>query len=211
MLPCPHRAARGPYCIWRNRLPSGRGQAPLCGLFFRSAIVVCLLAVVPAFAQLPADAVLLDKLKIPEKQKSVDLCPVYLQPSDPKLPTWEFKGVAYRPSRPDAREKFLRDPVRYAEAAARQRFVNNFISAMSTVWCPVTDQVTPGGMHQWKRLDYTFESCCAFCDENAKEEHFEQGLDRLRQRAERTYRLIGASYTEGARSPVEGAIRKPAP
>ena len=55
---------------------------------------------VTARAQLPADAVMLDKVKIPEKQKSVDLCPVYLEPSDPKLPTWEYKGVKYRGSKP---------------------------------------------------------------------------------------------------------------
>ncbi|HEY7545494.1 MAG TPA: hypothetical protein VID27_11450, partial [Blastocatellia bacterium] len=74
---------------------------------------------------------------------------------------------------------------------------------------PVTDQVTPGGMKQWKKLGLTFESCCGFCDENAKEEDFKEGLERLRKRAEETYRLIGAHYTEGASSPVEGAIKKP--
>jgi hypothetical protein len=42
-------------------------------------IVLILLATASAaFAQLPADAVMLDKVKIPEAQKSVDLCPVYL-------------------------------------------------------------------------------------------------------------------------------------
>ena len=82
---------------------------------------------------------------------------------------------------------------------------------MSTVWCPVTDQVTPGGMTQWKRFGLTFESCCSFCDENYKEENFKEGLERLKARAERTYELIGAKYTEGATSPVEGAIRKAQP
>ena len=53
---------------------------------------------------------MLDKVKIPEKQKSVDLCPVYLEPSDPKLPTWEYKGVKYRGSKPDAKEKFHEGP-----------------------------------------------------------------------------------------------------
>ncbi|MCW5970757.1 MAG: hypothetical protein KIT57_19820 [Blastocatellales bacterium] len=163
----------------------------------------------PAFAQLDAEAVLLDKVKIPEAQKSVDLCPVYLVASDPTLPTWEYNGVVYRGSKPDAKEKFLLDPDRYAKAAEKQRFVNNFMTAMSTVWCPVTDQVTPGGMKQWKHMGLTFESCCAFCDETARESDFEQGAIKLRERAEQCYALIGARYTEGAKSPVEGAIKKP--
>ena len=165
----------------------------------------------PALAQLPADAVMLDKVKIPEAQKSIDLCPVYLEASDPKLPTWEYKGITYRGSKPDAQEKFFKNPDTFAKAAAKQRFINNFMQAMSTVWCPVTDQLTPGGMMQWKRLGVTFESCCAFCDENYKEENFQEGLQKLKARAEKTYELIGAKYTEGASSPVEGAIKKPNP
>ena len=81
----------------------------------------------PALAQLPADAVMLDKVKIPETQKSIDLCPVYLTTSDPKLPTWEYKGVTYRGSQADAQEKFLKDPDTFAKVAAKQRFINNFI------------------------------------------------------------------------------------
>lgn len=163
----------------------------------------------PALAQLPADAVMLDKLKIPEKQTSIDLCPVYLVPSDPKLPTWEHQGTTYRGSKPDAQKKFLKDPDKYAKAAEKQRFVNNFMQAMSTIWCPVTDEVTPGGMTQWKRLGYTWESCCAFCDETYEESHFDEALQRLKARAEKTYELVGAKYTEGAKSPVEGAIKRP--
>jgi hypothetical protein len=172
-------------------------------------VFALLTAAVTAFAQLPADAVMLDKVKIPEAQKSVDLCPVYLEPSDPALPTWEYKGVTYRGAKADAQEKFLKDPDKYAKTAERQRFINNFMNAMSTVWCPVTDQITPGGMLQWKRFGLTFESCCAFCDENFKEEDFQKGLELLKQRAAKTYDLIGAKYTEGAKSPVEGAIKKP--
>lgn len=176
--------------------------------FIQTSLWLLVLAV-SAFAQLSSDAVMLDKVKIPELQKSVDLCPVYLEDSDPSLPAWEYKGVSYRGSKPDARDKFFKDPDRYAKAAEKQRFINNFVQAMSTVWCPVTDQITPGGMMQWKRHGVTFESCCAFCDENFKEENFEEGLERLKARAAKTYDLIGAKYTEGARSPVEGAIKKP--
>jgi len=173
------------------------------------ALLVLSFLLIPALAQLPADAVQLDKVKIPEKQKAIDLCPVYLEPSDPNSPTWEYKGVSYRGSKPDAKEKFLKDPDKYAEAAAKQRYINNFMQAMSTIWCPVTDQVTPGGMLQWKRLGLTFESCCAFCDESAKEVDFQSGLEQLKKRAELAYTITGGKYTEGVKSPVEGAIKKP--
>lgn len=162
-----------------------------------------------AHAQLPPDAVMLDKVKIAEKQKSIDLCPVYLKPSDPKLPTWEYEGVKYRGSQADAQAKFSKEPDKYVKAAAKQRYVNNFMQAMSTIWCPVTDEVTPGGMTQWKRLGFTWESCCTFCDEGFTEEDFPVALERLKERAEKSYAMIGAKYTEGAKSPVEGAIKKP--
>lgn len=175
---------------------------------FPITFILFILAI-PALAQLPADAVQLDKVKIPETQKAIDLCPVYLEPSDPNLPTWEYKGVTYRGSKPDAREKFFKDPDAYLAAAQKQRYVNNFMQAMSTIWCPVTDQVTPGGMLQWKRFGLTFESCCAFCDESAKDEDFKNGLAQLKKRAELAYAMTGGKYTEGAKSPVEGAILKP--
>jgi hypothetical protein len=163
----------------------------------------------PAVAQLPADAVILEKVKIAEKQKSTDLCPVYLEASNPQGPAWEYKGVKYRGAKADAKEKFLTAPDKYAQAAEKQRFVNNFMQSMSTIWCPVTDEITPGGMTQWKRLGYTWESCCTFCDESYQESDFEAALKRLEKRAEKTYELIGAKYTEGAKSPVEGAIKQP--
>jgi len=180
-------------------------------MFRHSTLVTftLLILAVTALAQLPADAVQLDKVKIPEKQKAIDLCPVYLEPSDPGLPTWEYNGVTYRGSKPDAKEKFFKEPDKYVEAAQKLRYVNNFMLAMSTVWCPVTDQITPGGMLQWKRFGLTFESCCAFCDETAKEEDFKNGLSQLKKRAELAYAMTGGKYIEGAKSPVEGAILKP--
>ena len=173
------------------------------------ALALLLAAAAGAPAQLPPDSVMLDKVKIAEKQKSVDLCPVYLVASDPKLPTWEHKGATYRGSKPDAQEKFLQDPDKYVKAAEKQRFVNNFMQSMSTIWCPVTDEVTPGGMTQWKRLGFTWESCCTFCDESFQEDDFKVALEKLKKRAEQSYALIGAKYTEGAKSPVDGAIKKP--
>jgi len=168
-----------------------------------------ILGALPVAAQLPADAVMLDKVKIPEKQTSAELCPVYLEPSDPALPTWAYKGVKYRGAKPDAKDKFFKDPDKYAKQAEKERFINNFMQAMSTVWCPVTDEITPGGMTQWKRHGFTFESCCTFCDENFEEDQFAEAVKKLRARAEATYGLIGAKYAVGAKSPVEGAIKKP--
>src|ERR1044072_2145942 len=130
-------------------------------MLYRLAFMLLMVLALPIsdLAQMPSDAVMLDKVKIPETQKSVDLCPVYLVDSDPNLPSWEYKGLTYRGSKADAKEKFFKDPDKYAKAAEKQRFINNFMQAMSTVWCPVTDQITPGGMMQWKRLGLTFESC----------------------------------------------------
>ena len=162
-----------------------------------------------ARAQLPADAVMLDKVKIAEKQKAIDLCPVYLVPSNPKLPSWEYNGVKYRGSKADAKAKFLNNPKKYVKAAERERFINNFMQSMSIIWCPVTDEISPGGMTQWEKLGYTWESCCAFCDETVKDEDFDVAIKKLRERAIKTYELIGAKYTEGAKSPVEGAIKQP--
>lgn len=172
------------------------------------ALACLVLFAARAAAQLPADAVILENVKIPEKQKSTDLCPVYLKASDPKLPEWEYKGIKYRGSKADAQEKFLADPDKYAKAAEKQRFVNNFMQAMSTVWCPVTDEVTPGGLTRWDKLGFTWESCCAFCDETVSDDDFPVALKLLEKRAIKTYELIGAKYTEGAKSPVEGAIKQ---
>lgn len=181
-----------------------------------------------AMAQLPPDAVDLVLVKISEKQKSVDLCPVYLVPSDTKIPTWEYKGVTYRGSKPDAADKFRENPDKYAASASRKRWENNFIASMSTIWCPVTDQVNPGGGLTWNvnfgaknkptlvsssaELDASgvvFESCCRFCNKNYKQDHFPKALDKLVMRAARSYALCKGEYTEGARSPVEGAIKAP--
>lgn len=177
--------------------------------FVCCAFVVLAVLAAPAQAQLPADAVLLDKVKISEKQKSDELCPVYLKKADPELPTWEYKGVTYRGAKPDAKEKFMQDPDAYAEKARYQRWENNFIAAMSIIWCPVTDEVNPGGGKQWKKLGITWESCCKFCDEDATDEDFPEALKTLKQRAKESYKLTKGEYTEGAKSPVEGAVKDP--
>jgi hypothetical protein len=167
------------------------------------------LAIQSAMAQLPSDAVILGNVKIPEKQKSLDLCPVTLTASDPKLPTWEYQGIEYRGAKPQCQAEFMKAPDKYAAAAAKQRWVNNFLSTMSIIWCPVTDEVNPGGGLQWEKLGYTWESCCRFCDEDVTDEDFPAALERLKQRAEKAYVASKGAYYNNAKSPVEGAIRVP--
>lgn len=159
-----------------------------------------------AAAQLPPEAVLLDKVKIPETLKSVDLCPVSLEKSDPSAPSWTFEGVTYRGHGGDTESEFNKDATKYAAAAQKERYVQNFMLAMSSIWCPITDEVTPGGRKQVEGHGLTWESCCSFCDEEMMPENFTEGLEQLRKRGELSYELTGGKYTEGASSPVEGAI-----
>lgn len=169
--------------------------------------LVALAVATPAVrAQLPPDAVKLDKVKISEAQKSTELCPVHLVPSSPEGPTWTHKGIEYRGSSADSEAEFMKDPDGYAEKAHQARYVNNFVTAMSTIWCPVTDEVTPGGLTKWTVDGVTWESCCDFCDATVADEDFPFALERLKARAEKSYSLTGGKYTEGASSPVEGAI-----
>jgi hypothetical protein len=184
-------------------------------VFMNSKSVFCLsvlvfalglLAVAPALAQLPPEAVLLDKVKIPEKIKSDEICPVSLEDADPSAPTWTYDGVTYRGHGPDTEATFRKDPEKYAAAAAKERYIRNFMLAMSTIWCPITDEVTPGGRKQVEGHGLTWESCCSFCDEEMVPENFTEALVQLRKRAEISYELTGGVYTEGASSPVEGAI-----
>lgn len=159
-------------------------------------------------AQLPPEAVDLALVKIPETLKSEDLCPVHLVPSDPDGESWTHDGVSYLASEPGSKAEFLKDPDKYSSAAARERWISNFMLAMSTIWCPITDEVTPGGRKQVEGLGYHWESCCSFCDEEMSEDNFHDALARLRSRAEESYDLIGSHYDNDASSPVEGAIKE---
>lgn len=173
--------------------------------FLSSALALTIAA--GAYAQLPPDAVMLDKVKIPEKQKSQDLDPVTLEAADPALGTFEHEGVVYGMSAAASKEEFLKDPAKYAAQADAKRWENNFVQAMSIIWCPVTDEISPGGNTIWKQLDLTWESCCQFCNDTVTDADFPPALERLKKRAAKGYELLGKShYTEGASSPVEGAI-----
>jgi hypothetical protein len=149
----------------------------------------------------------LGKVKISEQLTSVDLDPVTSQPSRADGETWSHDGVQYRAAAAGSKAKFMADPATHAKAATQERWVQNFMLAMSSIWCPITDEVTPGGRKQVEGLGFTWESCCSFCDDEMREENFEEALVRLRQRGEESYELTGGVYVEGASSPVEGAIR----
>jgi hypothetical protein len=160
-----------------------------------------------AVAQFPPDAVQLDKVKISEAVKSTDLDPVTLKPADPALGTFESGGITYGMSDPASKETFMKDPAKYAEKAAKARWEQNFINSMSVIWCPVTDEISPGGNTKWNKIGLVWESCCQFCNDTVTDEDFPRALDRLKVRANKSYDIIGAAkYTEGASSPVEGAI-----
>ena len=179
---------------------------------FRGIAIVGILSAAfcaAARAQLPADAVMLDKVKIAEKQKSVDLCPVHLVAADAKLATWTHKGVEYCGHAAECQAEFEKDADKHAEAAKLQRWENNFILAMSTIWCPVTDEVNSGAGLRWDKLGIAWESCCEFCNEDVTDEDFPFALELLKERAKESYQLAGGTYTENASSPVEGAIRIP--
>jgi hypothetical protein len=162
-----------------------------------------------AHAQLPADAVMLYKVKVPEKQKSVDLCPVHLVPSNPQLPSWTYKGIEYRGHTAECKAEFEKDPDKHAEAARFKRWENNFAQGLSTIWCPVTDELNPGGLTQWTKLGLVWESCCKFCDEDVQDDDFPIALEALKERAALAYIATGGRYVDDANSPVEGAIRNP--
>ena len=123
------------------------------------ALLLGLSAAGPVTAQLPPEAVDLALVKIPEVEKSEDLCPVHLVPSDPAAESWNHDGVNYRGSETGAKSAFIEDPAKYASAAKKQRYVNNFMLAMSSIWCPITDEVTPGGRKQVEGLGFNWESC----------------------------------------------------
>ena len=177
-------------------------------LLFLAGAVMCLALQVPAWAQLPPDAVDLALVKIPETLKSEDLDPVTLEPSAAGGETWTHDGVAYRAGEPGSKQAFLADPAKHAAAAAQERWIQNFMLAMSTIWCPITDEVTPGGRKQVEGLGHRWESCCSFCDDEMRPENFQDALDRLRERGAKAYEMTSGTYVEGASSPVEGAIRE---
>ena len=95
------------------------------------AMVVALgIATGSVWAQLPPDAVMLDKVKVPQKQKSHELCPVHLVDADPAVPTWEHNGVTYGGHEQGCEAAFAANADAFAMAADKQRWENNFVEAL---------------------------------------------------------------------------------
>ena len=172
---------------------------------FVAATAVALAGGGALLAQLPPEAVLLDKVKIPETIKANQIDPVTLEDVKADAVSWTWNGVEYRGAAASKTE-FSKEPAKFAAAQKKELYVRNFMLAMSTVWCPITDEVTPGGRKQVDGHGLKWESCCSFCDEEMHPENFKEALAQLRKRAEKSYELTGGKYTEGAKSPVEGAI-----
>ena len=160
-------------------------------------------------AQLPPDVIVLARVKIPEKQKSDQLCPVHLVASDPALPVFRHQGVAYRGHREPCQAEFEKHPEQYVESARYQRWETNFLAAMSVIWCPVTDQVNTGDFQSWEKLGLKWKSCCKFCNASVFPECFPEALKRLKSRAKMAYTATQGKYVEGSESPILDAIEFP--
>jgi YHS domain-containing protein len=159
-----------------------------------------------AWAQLPPEAVQLDKVKIAEKIKTTQFDPVTGELADEKLPTFEYKGVTYGQSKAMSKEKFEANPEKFHSAAEEKRWLLNFTHNMSIIWCPVTDEISPGGNTLWNEIGLVWESCCQFCNDTKAPEDFPRALSRLQVRAADAFKLQGVKYVNDASSPVEGAI-----
>jgi hypothetical protein len=157
------------------------------------------------YAQLPPEAVLLDKVKIPQKLAADAIDPVTLKDNTDGAVTWEWNGTTYSGAAA-SKSSFESAPEKHAKAHQKELYVRNFMLAMSTIWCPITDEVTPGGRKQVDGHGLRWESCCSFCDEEMDPANFDEAFEQLRKRAEVSFDLTGGKYTEGASSPVEGAI-----
>jgi hypothetical protein len=147
-------------------------------------------------------------VKISELQRADQLCPVHLVPSAPEIAPWTWAGVTYRGHTTACEAEFRTQPDAYAERARRERWINNFKTQMSGIWCPLmNDQINTGGRKQWIHGGLTWESCCAFCDETEPtDEDFARALEALEKRAQLAFEATGGRYVEGAASPVEGAL-----
>ena len=85
---------------------------------------------VPGHAQLPPEAVLLDKVKIAETLKPSSIDPVTLEDAKADAVTWTWNGVEYRGATASKAE-FGKSPEKYAAAQKKDS-----TSAISCSRCP---------------------------------------------------------------------------
>ncbi|MFP6616349.1 MAG: hypothetical protein VCB26_08090 [Candidatus Hydrogenedentota bacterium] len=170
-----------------------------------SALVTAL-AMTSAQAQLPPDAVKLDRVKISQKIGAENFCPVHKEYAETPVSTWEHAGVTYGGNTAECATLFAKDADTFHAGAERARWELNFVHSMSPIWCPVTDEISPGGNTKWDVIGLEWESCCQFCNDTKTDEDFPRALKILLNRAAKAFDLQGAKYIEGASSPVQGAI-----
>lgn len=157
-------------------------------------------------AQLPSDAVKLDRVKIPEMIGTDHFCPVHKEFVETPATSWEHAGVTYAGKTDECKTLFAKNADKLHADAERARWELNFVHAMSPIWCPVTDEISPGGNTKWDMIGLTWESCCQFCNDTKTDEDFPRALKILQKRAANAFDLQGAKYVNDASSPVAGAI-----
>ena len=186
--------------------PTAANRRPSWTAFL--ALAAWLLVHSPATAQLlPPEAVDLSKVKIEEKIAAADLCPVALTAPNPTVAAFERQGTRYRFSSEAARNQFVHSPEGFIAAANHARWQTNFVRAMSPVWCPVTDQVNPGGFGEFDQLGLKWRTCCQFCKPEVVPDCYTVSLARLKERANTAYELTRGVYAQKAPNPIAGALR----
>ena len=159
----------------------------LCRQSLRRSLAACWVAIIACLAPslygqlLPPDAVDLAKVKIEEWVNASDLCPVARVAPNPSIAGFEHQGIRYQFSSESARNQFVHSPQDFVEAAKFARWERNFMTAMSPVWCPVTDQVNPGGFGEFDKLELKWRTCCQFCNPSFVPGCFDQALIRPRR------------------------------
>jgi mono/diheme cytochrome c family protein len=163
-------------------------------------------AMLSAEAQLPPDAVSLKRVKISQKVKTETFCPVHKEFVESPVSTWTHGDVTYGGKTDECATLFAADADALHAGAERARWELNFVHSMSPIWCPVTDEISPGGNTKWHELGLIWESCCQFCNDTKAPEDFPRARQLLYSRAAEAFDLQGNHYVEDASSPVQGAI-----
>ncbi len=185
----------------------------LCLQSLGRSLAACCVAIIACLAPslygqlLPPDAVDLAKVKIEEWVNASDLCPVARVAPNPSIAGFEHQGIRYQFSSESARNQFVHSPQDFVEAAKFARWERNFMTAISPVWCPVTDQVNPGGFGEFDKLELKWRTCCQFCNPALVPGCFDQALARLKERAKTAFQLTGGVYAKNVSNPIEGALR----
>ena len=172
----------------------------------RRSAVLAVLGCGAVWSQLPPEAVMLDKVKIPQTIKPQQIDPVTLKTSRPT--PCRGPGMASSTAVSAAsKAAFAKDPetIRCGaqEGALRPQLHGRDVDHL------VPDHRRGDAREAASRSMATVSSGRAAARSATRRcipENFKEALAQLRKRAEKSYELTGGKYTEGAKSPVEGAI-----